>query len=692
MAGVIATIPKFQFSANGVPMVGGTLETYIAGSTTPATTWQDSALTIANTNPITLDARGECVLWLDPAIVYKFVLKNSADVIQWTQDNINNTNTSGASGASLVGFIQSGAGALATTAQEKLRESLTAKDFGNIGTGAADDRAALAAADAAAVAADGGITLTRGIYKVSSNLTIAAPVKFNPGAILKPDSGVTITLSNAFDAGLRQIFDLSAGGVVVLPRVVANVNAEWWGAMGDYVKLNNEVPINQAINALATTRGGVYGGTVSLGLGGFYISGQITLKDEVSIIGQGTFFTSVRAAPSAFGVNTYMFLAQNGTASMFNSRIERMRINAEGDSNILACIYAPAWQQKSGTDNVYIENFRTYGIMLDTGYGGATQLKLARTEAFPAANCFAGAAGIYANYTTGYTVGYMSLTLDQVQLGSTRAVITFTGAPASGATSATLNAVWPNATGEWRVDFSNGDSRLVTLTNGATTATWSPGLSAAATVTASGVSPAAAGASINGSVMLKIDDVHFEQVNIGVLLSGRACLSGNMLKSEGGLSVEKLLQISSGWTGTVNASSVKRGGASNYIFDVDRPVGTYPMANIEPYDDFLQWPPNPAKPVAIAFITGGGTPTIVWRKGMGLSISRTALGTLSVTMSPGMGGQLNYNVIATSEDSGGFVTSVVNQTAANFIVYTRSSTAAAAFDAAALTIRVYPKP
>ena len=112
MAGVIATIPKFQFSANGVPMVGGTLDTYIAGSTTPATTWQDSALTIANTNPISLDARGECVLWLDSTKSYKFVLKNASGVIQWTQDNISGagsladklrTDLAASSGASLVG-------------------------------------------------------------------------------------------------------------------------------------------------------------------------------------------------------------------------------------------------------------------------------------------------------------------------------------------------------------------------------------------------------------------------------------------------------------------------------------------------------------------------------------------------------------------------------------------------------------
>ena len=116
MAGVIATIPKFQFSANGVPMVGGTLDTYIAGSTTPATTWQDSALTIANTNPISLDARGECVLWLDPAVVYKFVLKNAPSnggVVQWTQDDISSTaalttalraDMAASSGSGLIGY------------------------------------------------------------------------------------------------------------------------------------------------------------------------------------------------------------------------------------------------------------------------------------------------------------------------------------------------------------------------------------------------------------------------------------------------------------------------------------------------------------------------------------------------------------------------------------------------------------
>jgi len=89
MTGVIAQIPKFQFSsASGAPLVGGTLTVYLAGTTTPTDTWQDAALTIANTNPVVLDSRGECVLWLDGTKSYKFVLRNAGGTVQWTQDNI----------------------------------------------------------------------------------------------------------------------------------------------------------------------------------------------------------------------------------------------------------------------------------------------------------------------------------------------------------------------------------------------------------------------------------------------------------------------------------------------------------------------------------------------------------------------------------------------------------------------------
>lgn len=67
--------------------------------------------------------------------------------------------------------------------------------------------------------------------------------------------------------------------------------------------------------------------------------------------------------------------------------------------------------------------------------------------------------------------------------------LTFTAGLAGAATSGTLAAPWASTTGPWLVTFSNGDTRVVTLTNGATTATWATGLSGAATAAAQYLNP-----------------------------------------------------------------------------------------------------------------------------------------------------------------------------------------------------------
>lgn len=61
---------------DGLPLSGGKLYTYISGTVTPQTSYSDESGT-TNTNPITLDAAGRCDLWLNPALVYTLVLKDS---------------------------------------------------------------------------------------------------------------------------------------------------------------------------------------------------------------------------------------------------------------------------------------------------------------------------------------------------------------------------------------------------------------------------------------------------------------------------------------------------------------------------------------------------------------------------------------------------------------------------------------
>lgn len=73
----------------GAFLVGGKLQSYICGSTTPTSTYADSTGAVANANPVILDGSGEAPVWLDPAVCYKLVLKDSSDSVIWTLDNVN---------------------------------------------------------------------------------------------------------------------------------------------------------------------------------------------------------------------------------------------------------------------------------------------------------------------------------------------------------------------------------------------------------------------------------------------------------------------------------------------------------------------------------------------------------------------------------------------------------------------------
>lgn len=86
--------PKQQFfGANGQPLVGGKIYTYEAGTTTPVATYVDAAGVTQNTNPIILDSRGMCSIWLLSTVNYKYVVTDANDVTQFTTDNIGVTLT-----------------------------------------------------------------------------------------------------------------------------------------------------------------------------------------------------------------------------------------------------------------------------------------------------------------------------------------------------------------------------------------------------------------------------------------------------------------------------------------------------------------------------------------------------------------------------------------------------------------------
>ena len=78
------------FDDNGVPLAGGLIYTYQAGSSTPLVTYTDNGGNVANANPIVLDASGRTPqqIWLLTGYSYKFVLQNADAVLIQTLDNI----------------------------------------------------------------------------------------------------------------------------------------------------------------------------------------------------------------------------------------------------------------------------------------------------------------------------------------------------------------------------------------------------------------------------------------------------------------------------------------------------------------------------------------------------------------------------------------------------------------------------
>jgi hypothetical protein len=168
------------FTNTGAVLTGGKLYTYLAGTTTPATTYTTSAGNVAWANPVVLDAAGRVPssgeIWLTDGVSYKFLLKDSNDVLIATYDNIRGINSVDAED---VIYTPLGTGAVATSVENKLNQYVSAFDF-MTAQQIADVQAGTAAIDVtdgvqrAISSGVGAVYFPAGVYKITSEVTLVS--------------------------------------------------------------------------------------------------------------------------------------------------------------------------------------------------------------------------------------------------------------------------------------------------------------------------------------------------------------------------------------------------------------------------------------------------------------------------------------------------------------------------------------
>ncbi|GEM_PF-6299617 len=168
-------------------------EAVAAADAAVVTVTQDMAASAPTPNKLPLaDAQGKIASdWLGADIA------RAADVVRGDA-------LSAADGAGLVGFQQSGAGAVARTLQDKARDVVSVKDFGAVGDGVTDDTAAIQAAlmsppTSLISGAGGTVQFPVGRYLISSPLIVPFAVnvqgvgsRYSTKIVVSPDfSGVS---------------------------------------------------------------------------------------------------------------------------------------------------------------------------------------------------------------------------------------------------------------------------------------------------------------------------------------------------------------------------------------------------------------------------------------------------------------------------------------------------------------------
>jgi len=359
-----------QFLDNaGNVLTGGKIFTYAAGTTTNQVTYTTSAGDIPHSNPIILDASGRVPsggeIWLTDGSAYKFILRDSNDVLIATYDNVTGINSN---------FI-------AFTNEQEIQTATAGQTVFNLTTTTYQP-----GTNSLSVFVDGVNQYGPGAqyaYLETDNDTVTFVTGLHVGAEVK------FTTSQLNSSGLQaNAFQVSytppfTGSVAtnVGDKLAETVSVKDFGAVGNGVT-NDTVAIQAALNSLSS------GGTLLIPNGEYILTSGITVSNDNVVVecqGNATFkWTILGSGVNGITVNANNFEWSGGIA------IGPSVASYVANERFISMVGTSTSVRKTGLKvfNVEIYNFGAYGVYAqfvdniiiknnyihDCGYSGASFL------------------------------------------------------------------------------------------------------------------------------------------------------------------------------------------------------------------------------------------------------------------------------------------------------------------------------
>ena len=385
---VVTPTAKAQFiDAAGIPLAGGFLYTYEAGTTTPQATYTDSTAATANSNPIVLDSRGEANIWLSSAN-YKFKLTDANGTEIWTVDNIaapstalspvfssNVTISANTSGPALL-VTQTGAGAAIRVQDSADPDSspFVVDTSGQVGIGTATPANAIdVAGGAIQISTSGGTSRTvmsadstDSIFSVNDDRNFT--VKTNAATRLTVNStAATSTVpvvlpaipTTALQAATKSYVDQVLPAGCIMPYAGTAAPTGWLACQGQAVSQTTYAALFAAIGTTWNTTGEGAGNFRLPDLRGMFVRGTGTNAT-------GSSSGAVGPSVGAYAADTYLNHSHAVTDPGHAHTITTGTRTGDGNG-------ADYWI--TGSSNTRNANSNTTGLTVNTSTTGGTETK-----------------------------------------------------------------------------------------------------------------------------------------------------------------------------------------------------------------------------------------------------------------------------------------------------------------------------